>query len=77
MDRLSPEQEHAFAVFRTLSAQTADGSVSYRGWGDTFRREGVSQNHLRALAKRGVLKKVFQSRRQVAYVLNPNPQQQA
>jgi len=72
MDRLSPELEHALTVFTRLSAQTPDGEVSYRGWGDTFRSEGVSQNQLRALANRGLLRKVFQSRRQVAYALSPN-----
>src|SRR5262249_18127785 len=72
MDRLSPELEHALTVFTLLSAQTPDGEVCYRGWGDAFRSEGASENQLRARAPRRLLRKVFQSGRQVAYALSPN-----
>ena len=58
MDRLTSELENALTVCKRVSAETPDGVFSFRFGGDTFRREGIHQSHLRALAKRGALRQV-------------------
>jgi len=73
MDNLSPELEHALAVCKRVRAELPDGVFSYHFGGDTFRSEGVSQNHLRALANRGVLTPVPErtSNKHTMYRISP------
>jgi hypothetical protein len=67
---LPPLLRYALEACKAVQA-TADGELCYRWISQEYKDRGVTQHHLRELAKRGVLSKTDQNKRGVYYRLNP------